>query len=189
MLLIGLGTGRCGTVSLSKLLSMQKDCKVTHEKHMMPWSVNENLFEQTYKSITSGEESFIGDVAFYHLPYVDLILKKNKETKFIILKRPREEVITSYMKKTIGMDHWRPTTRPNPWDICYPTFFHNLTKEEAIGLYYDFYYEDVEKIPKELCFHMKTEDLNNEDECEKMLNFCGFKNPIYEKVKENESKW
>lgn len=189
MLLIGLGTGRCGTVSLSKLLDIQDGCCMTHEKHPMPWTVNKALFERTYKSITSGGEPFIGDVAFYHLPYINFILEKTKEVKFVVLKRPKEEVVVSYMKKTIGMDHWRPTTRPNPWDICYPTFFHKLTKEEAIGFYWDLYYEMVEDIPQELCYHMETKDLNDIEECKKMLKFCGFSKPLFKEIKENQSKF
>jgi len=37
-LIIGLGTGRCGTMSLSKLLSMQENTIVSHETGTpLPW--------------------------------------------------------------------------------------------------------------------------------------------------------
>ena len=43
-LVIGLGTGRCGTVSLSRLLNAQPDAQVRHElRPYLPWAVDEAL--------------------------------------------------------------------------------------------------------------------------------------------------
>lgn len=182
-IIFGLGTGRCGTVSLSKLLSSQEDCAITHElsKFRLPWEKNVNQFDFIMNSINSRSQKFIGDVGFYYLPYVEEILK-NKNSKIIILKREKQKVISSYVKKTTSMNHWNEHDGKhwlfNSWDHCFPKF-KTRTKEEAISKYYDHYYDLCQRISQENCFWINTEDLNNESVCLEMLKWCGFENPRF----------
>jgi len=180
MVIIGLGTGRCGTVSLSKHIDRQDGARCSHEGVRLPWVVNEGRFNKAYNKITQGELSIVGDVSFYNLPYYNLFLERDPETKFIILKRDRDSVIQSYLKKTKGSNHWQSgtTDRKNPWDESYPKF-KAKDKADAIGMYYDKYYSMAESIPN--AFHMNTEDLNDPDKCIEMLAFCGFSNPTFKK--------
>tara|TARA_Y100000004_G_scaffold122102_1_gene137296 strand:+ start:66 stop:665 length:600 start_codon:yes stop_codon:yes gene_type:complete len=190
MVIIGLGTGRCGTVSLSKLIDKQEGARCSHEGVRLPWVVSEGRFNKAYNKIVQGygdfiEEqkstvfkrlSFVGDVSFYNLPYYNLFLERDPETKFIILKRDRDSVIKSYLKKTRGSNHWQKgLAKKNVWDECFPKF-EAKDKADAIGMYYDKYYSMAEDIPN--AFHMNTEDLNDSDKCMDMLAFCGFSNPI-----------
>lgn len=192
-LIIGLGTGRCGTMSLSKLLTAQENCFVTHEmggRPLLSWNKDEYLFENYYRLIKNRRQQFIGDVAFYNLPYAIDYLSKNEKTVFVILRRDKQETIKSYLKKTEGRNHcithdgskWRLDS----WDKCYPKF--DVTeKEAALSAYYDHYYELCNQLPQEKCFWMKTNELNNEQKCIEMLKFCGFLNPTYIKFKKNLS--
>jgi hypothetical protein len=192
-MIIGLGTGRCGSMSLSNLLSFQEDCLVSHEiggRPWLPWKRDTKLFENYYNLIHSRNYEIIGDVSFYNLPYASDYLNKSQKTVFVILQRDKQDTINSYLKKTEGRNHWivhnGSKWRLDSWDKCYPKF--DVTeKEEALSDYYDHYYESCRMLPQEKCFWMKTQDLNNEQKCIEMLNFCGFESPSFIKLKRNSS--
>jgi len=197
MIIIGLGTGRCGTQTLARLLNMQKSALITHEKnpHTISWIGSDDVilsniqeFEQaiktgkpelsithfaTNKNIQEKMDSIksvklVGDVAFYYLPYVRLILKKNFNIQFICLQRDEEETVNSYIKKTRGkkrrgiLDKLFPSKERNPWihhngrkwskdplwDKCYPKYDIN-NKKEAIRLYWQEYYQTASELQQE----------------------------------------
>lgn len=180
-LIIGLGTGRCGTVSLSKLLTSQDNSYFSHEwdeVHM--WNSSFNKFISYIDTI---KHDFFGDVSFYNLPYVNSILEIYPNAKFIILKRDKNETIKSYMDKTKGRNHWQSHDGKKfkycDWDHCYPKF-EAQSKSEAIGMYWEYYYEECSKISTKQSFHISTNELNDEKKCLELLNWCGFPRPIYE---------
>lgn len=190
-IIIGLGTGRCGTMSLAKILDGQENTSISHEfcRSDLPWNKDINKFEKLYDLMNKRKEGIVGDVSFYLLPYVNESLKRNSGTKFIIIKRNKEETIKSYLKKTEGRNHWNnhdgKIWRSSSWDHCYPKF-QTATKEEALSKYYDLYYEICSNIPSEICFWMDTEDLNDKNKIIKMLEFCEYDNPKFFIVKENK---
>lgn len=113
-LIIGLGTGRCGSLSLSYFLNNQPGIKVLHEgainyqAHPLKWY---NDHENVWKWIEnldklSDSNQYFGDIGMYFLPYVAFLIEKFPRSKFICLKREREAVIHSYLQWT--QDH-------NPW--------------------------------------------------------------------------
>ncbi len=62
------------------------------------------------------------------------------------------------------------------WDKCYPKF-PGPTKEEAIGQYWDYYYEEAEEISAEIgdIFRIfPTDKLNLQEHQTDILNFCGI---------------
>lgn len=159
-LVIGIGTGRCGTMSLSRILSIQKDSNITHElKPYLPWEVCKTDINSKISMILRRNEKYIGDIAFYYLPYIDYILSKYPSTKIICLRRGKKEVIASYMIKTkwdaifpLGRNHWMDHDgtkwNKNPlWDQCYPKY-KTKDKEQAIGTYWDEYYSRVNDLCK-----------------------------------------
>lgn len=186
-LIIGLGTGRCGTVSLTKLLSKQKDTYASHE-HIgarVAWGCD---FTEVVKSISQQNRfirKFNADVSFYNLPYVKDFLEHYHDVKFIILKRNRDEVIQSFDHKTAGKNHWQKHSGAYytkcEWDKCFPNF-EAVSKKDAIGKWWDFYYDECESISQDICYHLNTEDLNNKNKCLDMLRFCGYDEPIYEQL-------
>lgn len=190
-LIIGLGTGRCGSVSLSKILKSQKDSYFTHEFNSIPrdWERTTPFEIEFAKHISSGKK-FFGDVASYNLEITKYYLNSGIDLKAIILKRDRQKVIDSFLKKSNGRNHWMEHDggwwRHDKWDKCFPNFSANSI-EEAIGLYYDHYYSECEKMDQSKCFWVKTKDLNNEEKVLEMLTWCGFKNPIFKKFHENRT--
>lgn len=191
-LVIGLGTGRCGSVSLSKILNSQKDSYFTHEFGVIPkdWERRIPLEVEFAKHIFSGKKIF-GDVASYNLEITKYYLNSGIDLKAIILKRDRQKVIDSFLKKSNGRNHWMEHEgvwwNHDKWDKCFPNFKANSI-DEAIGLYYDHYYSECEKLDQSKCFWIKTEDLNDEEKVIEMLTWCGFENPIFQKFHSNKGK-
>ena len=177
--IIGLGTGRCGTKSLAALLSAQPNTVVAHEYHRspLPWHFSEDAIEKRMNSL----EMINGDVGFYYLNYVDFILKKKPDTRFICLKRRKEEVIASYLKKTDGRNHWvnhdNKIWSADPlWDVAYPKF-DTSDKASAIGMYYDLYYQIIHTLKDKYPNNLKIFDierLNSRKGIRSMLIFCGY---------------
>ena len=93
-LIFGLGTGRCGTVSLSELLNIQAGFAVTHESEpLLPWEFDKKAIEKKLEQLLQYEGAVVGDVAFYYLPYVEYILSGYANAKFICLKRDKAETL------------------------------------------------------------------------------------------------
>ena len=178
--MIGLGTGRCGTTSLSRLIDSAEDCRAGHEidriRTHMSWEFSREGVEKALKFLDSIAEPVVCDVAFYYLPYVEYISEARPETTFVCLRRDREETVESYMLKTVGRDHWRVGGgSPNPWDRLYPKF-DAPSKREAIGAYWDMYYREAERLERGgvriRTFDMSS--LNDEEGVAKILEFCGL---------------
>ncbi len=180
---IGLGTGRCGTQSLAYLLSRQHGAEVPHEKHAwrIRWTGDEeeidNFLDQLHRA---AELRLVGDVAFYYLPYMEHILRRYPGVRFVCLKRDRDKTIASYMKKTDGRNHWvhhdGTRWRHDRWDHCYPKYAC-AEKEEAIGLYWDDYYRESERLqvlyPGQFRI-FTTESLNSKRGQSEILSFVGI---------------
>lgn len=115
-LIIGCGSGRCGTQSLAKLLNLQKGADVTHEKfhvgarfsedddftYQLAYELKPGKLEHTLKRFSEREAPIVGDVAFYWVNYVGALLKYKPDTRFICLKRDRNEVVESFWLRKDG---------------------------------------------------------------------------------------
>jgi len=119
IILIGVGTGRCGTLSLSAMLSLLRNSHVTHEyQHSeickewlwMPSSEQERR-EAAGKVIgryNDSESEMLGDVAFYHLPYVENLLDMDERVMIVFLEREKDGYVKSALK-------WFNHTRSYPF--------------------------------------------------------------------------
>jgi hypothetical protein len=193
-IIFGLGTGRCGTMSLSYLLNHQKNSSFSHElggHALLPWKRDISQFKPFFGNILRRNADFVGDVSFYSLPYWEDILDFDSESKFVILKRNKQQTIESYIKKTKGqnplMNHDGKKWVHYEWDKCYPKM-EAKNKLEAISMYYDFYYEKCLEIPQESCHWIKTNDLNNPKKVIDLLKWCGFQDPEFVKFKKNQMR-
>ena len=182
-LIIGLGSGRCGTLSLATLLSLQENTSVTHENCPVPWEFDEHAWEWiTTKKLLSGNKPYnteaIGDVGYYWINHIDRLLDLKSNTKFICLKRDRQEVIESMWKFTSGLNV-HPT---DDWYRMYPRY--DAHPRDAVGLMWDDYYKIAERWQKKYpdAFLIMDMDvaLNTEDGMGGMFEFLGITNPIME---------
>jgi hypothetical protein len=190
-LIIGLGTGRSGTVSLSMLLNEQNNCVSSHESLKADtWGQNFSTINNIIKQHFINSK-FVADTASYNLPYVDDFISHYPNVKFIILKRNKIDTVKSFMYKTHNRNHWQTHDGIKynrcRWDKSFPDF-KAKNKQHAIELYWEMYYDLCSKINHDQCFYINTTDLNNESTCIKMLQWCGFTNPIYKKIHTNERR-
>lgn len=235
-IVIGLGTGRSGTASLTSLLDQQIGGVCFHEMnpscavfsgnpqphinaavefrallaggdrarlcidYSRPTSV------QTYNKLQGMPRlNLIGDIAYYYLNYVDEILATVPECVFVCIKRDREQTISSWLNKS-SIKRWKSlwladrikswlTRTPfyteynywqehdgsrwkkDPvWDSCFPKF-EASSKREAIGMYWDYYYLEAEKLQQKHpdCFRIfDVNDLGNPDGQRGILSFIGI---------------
>lgn len=167
-LLLGIGTGRCGTLSLTYLLNRQPECSVSHEMRPLPvWDGEDtNVILDKFKSImTYAEEPICGDIAFYHLNYLETIFQWYDNVKVIVLQRDKEETIRSFIAKMkewpgiLPVNHFSSLNRSRyaytPFDNCFPKYAMESSKE-CIAQYYDDYYLKAKqlqnKYPNSFCW-------------------------------------
>ena len=189
-LIISIGTGRCGSVSLSKFLSAQDNVSVLHEgrldthkiRKLIKWENDEeNLFEWLEFLLSLDGHKFVGDTGMYYLPYIEQIIDKYPEVKIIVMERNKEEVVKSYIKKTTGRNHWfdhdgKEWEKDDKWDSCFPKYDIS-NKEEAIEKYWEDYKNQTdnlilkfpEKIKKWTIQALNTTSGKNE-----ILNFLNY---------------
>jgi hypothetical protein len=147
----------------------------------------------------------IGDIAFYYLSYVEEIAARNSDVRFICLQREREATIESWINKA-AVSRWRSkwladrlasliTREPfyrsrnywmvhdgsiwqiDPvWDKCFPKF-EATDMRDAIGQYWDMYYQRAEELSELLpdVFRIVPTSRLGEPEAQRsLLEFCGI---------------
>src|SRR5690606_35389199 len=74
-IILGIGSGRCGTRSLADVLERQPGCRVTHEERpLLAWDADqkgERLRARFARWRQLRSEPIVGDVASFYLPYLD----------------------------------------------------------------------------------------------------------------------
>jgi hypothetical protein len=212
ILILGLGTGRCGSTSISKLLENQDDCYCYHEHPpRLTWEINPSRwnFHKRRLDILLNHYRFVGDISHWWLPYIDLILEHYENVRVVVLKREKAATIKSFLKiKKIAatgrmLNHWVNHDGTywikTPWDECYPSYDVSSV-EEALNLYWEQYYDTVDKLTRRAPSSVRTfptEHLSDKATQLEILSFCGFKNPKTlddmhlnkEKIKDGESNY
>ncbi len=172
-IVIGFGTGRCGTQSLAAFLNQQDGYHVTHEQAGLAWypamSDSEACINR-FLSTRSGD--VIGDIGFYWVNYLDLILRKYPNSKAINIRRPLDDVIESFWSyknpkewEGIGLTYW----------YGYPFDAPTQTKDNialTVKRYY-FLELEVQKIYPESIYVMPMEHLNDKGRLSELLEWIG----------------
>jgi len=181
----GLGSGGCGTRSLAFLLSAQPDTQVTHEglPHL-PWLANSALLDRQLAMVLERRGGTVGDAAFYTLPYVPMIWKRQPEVRFICLRRERVPCIESLIAKmdrgqfNVYQHHDGRRRRAHPAVAKqFPKYDYAPSMQHAIARYYDDYYHQAEWFAQERPDRFRIfdlEDLNTDDGVRAILDFGGF---------------
>lgn len=157
----------------------------------------------------------IGDVASYYLPYASM-LAEMPDVRMPVLRRAKETTVASFvqvmrvrrrpMKVVVDRiaalvrgrpyqrfrNHWvehdeRRWRRSAKFDKCFPKFEAD-TLEEAIGYYWDLYYDTAEalatKYPDKIRI-FEVDDLNTECGQRAILEFCGLRQTMFRVVHAN----
>ncbi|HJP01578.1 MAG TPA: glycosyltransferase, partial [Planctomycetota bacterium] len=154
-IVFGLGTGRCGTKSLAFLLDSQSGADVTHERnqHGVAWKGGELAVDEALAWCRGADgHTVVGDVGFYYLPYVEYILEREPDAKFVCLQRDCGETVRSYLSNTEGRNHWMhhdgSEWQPDRWDQCYPKY-DVAAKREALERYWHEYYDTANELARQ----------------------------------------
>lgn len=204
-IVIGLGSGRSGTASLTSLIDRQVGGICFHEmnpacavfsgnpqphlnavrefqailrggdRRLLTLDYSRPVSVATYERLqTLPEVRVIGDIAYYYLNYVSDLAAAEPRCVFVCLRRDREQTIQSWLNKSAinrwpslwwgdrikswltrtpfhtGYNYWQEhdgtVWRKDPvWDSCFPKF-EAPSKEAAIGMYWDYYYLEAERL-------------------------------------------
>ncbi len=181
-IVIGLGTGRCGTVSLQRMLNQLDSSFFTHRGFMLPWYGEKSAAVKKMRVfLQETNKRVVGDIGFYWLPYVEEMIKNFPGIKFVCLKRNRRETIKSFMKETEGRNHWMRHDgtiwkRDVIWDRCYPKF-DAVSKEQALEMYWDTYYSEAERLERMYSSSFKIfsiDMLSSSESFQEILRFIGL---------------
>lgn len=183
-LVIGLGTGRCGTLSLGKLFDLQPHARGCHELFEFNLAVSGPdcaAHLAALPALAAGADcrSFC-DVNLAYLWHVEALLEIAPETRFLCLQRERAGTVRSFERKAGPRNHWMAHDgiefRSDPWDRCFPKY-QAASREEAIGRYWDDYSARSAALARahpERFRVFPMEDLNSEAGQRRLLAFAGF---------------
>lgn len=182
-LIIGCGTGRCGTVSLYRLLNFQRDSFFVHESEpLLTWEFDKEAIDLKLGRLLGKKERYVGDVSSAFLPYLDYICGRYTGVRVVVLKRARGEVVKSFVWKTrkVGWNLWGKFggEKGGKWADMHPKYDCD-SKEEALGMYWDNYYRDVKKLVLKYPDNVRVfamRDLNSKKGVKGILDFCGILN-------------
>lgn len=189
--ILGIGSGRCGTLSLKEVLAQQPDVLAMHEDPpLLPWQRDNGrpIMEQRFVRWRRRHvQPIVADVASFYLPYLEEAIAREPEVRIICLKRPREEVVESFgrwlaVTNPLQINHW--AARPAPgwhhdplWTRIFPKYDIE-DREQGIRRYWEEYYSRVDELAARYPEHIRvfaTHDaLNTEEGQRAMLQFAGI---------------
>lgn len=189
-IILGMGAGQCGTELLAQILDQQPNTQVSHEQPpFLRWNKRPGLpgiREKLERILATRTGKFVGDVATYHLPYVEEALEFSSTARIICLQRPRDEVIKSFCatldyNSRLPLNFWaKEPAAPFTHDFLRTRTFpqYDVTdRSEGIGRYWDEYYERAEALARRYPDQFRlwdTEVLTTEHGVREMLDFVGI---------------
>jgi len=199
-IILGIGTGRCGSKSLAALLNKQPLIECGIEKYKHDW-YSLNWRRHLREAIMDRSAKIKGDVAFFHLPLV-IKMKYDKpndiDLKTILLVRNKDEFVESVCKrfkdrgeplsekrnsyyqfaKEKGMDY-RPT-----FDYTVPKYFAYTSLKDMAARFWEDYNLAVKQHNLDY-FELKTQELNSTEKIREALAYIGIpdKEQYVEKIR------
>jgi hypothetical protein len=181
-LMLGVGTGRCGTTWLSTFLGQQTGIFSSHETVKFEWAYDGPITIEMFPLNwwLAAPESIVADIGSYTLPHFRKVASCF-DTSLIVLQRDRRATIDSWLRWTNPKhNYWVPHTlgiwEDDGYDGVFPKFdLETAEKSEAIGAYYDYYYSECEKLKKEFDYlWLTTESLSDLETKKVILAFTGI---------------
>lgn len=188
---IGIGTGRCGSVSLGHLLDAQVGADVGHESRpMLPWLHSESDFARKWRQLQDRNGELVGDVCHSWLPYVEDLVRVCPQVRIVCLQRDCAKIVDSFELKVARKrkNHWmehdgRQWTKDARHDPTFPKYAVDDMRE-ALALYCRDYYARVDeligKYPDNIRKWTTEEALNTPEGMHDILDFVGIPRAIQE---------
>lgn len=175
-IIIGCGTGRCGTVSLSKLLSNCSNSNIPHEmKPIVSYDFNRMIYERFKFNILTNFKKYVGTVAPYARNVIEYLINDFPDIKIIWITRDREKTIKSFIKATEEHNLWSNDCK-HPFGEAVPSY-NELTREEAIKKFVNEENNRAIKLENDYPNNFKifnVEDLNTKEGQNKIFDWVGI---------------
>jgi predicted O-methyltransferase YrrM len=196
-ILLGMGTGQCGTQLLAEILSRQPNTNVTHEQPpLLSWSLALSPQDERDRGALirnrlsrirrTRRELTVGDVASFYLPYVEDAIAFDSTIRIVCLQRPRDEVVAAFCRflderAPFPINHWARECatgwQHDPiWTRCFPQY-DTQDRAEGIGRYWDEYTTKAEELARRFPDNVRiwdTEVLTTEPGVREVLSFAGI---------------
>ena len=184
-IVIAIGTGRAGSVSLYRLLEQQPDVAFSHEQTpLLPWEVSRDLFNRKISALLGRKGRIVGDICHSWLPYVPMLMERYPEARVICLQRDCEAVVSSYIQKLQrknknhwARDHGKRWRRDPRFDPTVPKY-EPMELEDAVRRYWLEYHQAVdaliEKYPGRVRKWKTEVALNEPESASTLLTFIGI---------------
>jgi hypothetical protein len=190
-IILGIGAGRCGGFSLSKVLGQQPDTVCSHvEPPLLPWNHADRrraIAERFARFRLHGKARLLGDVASFYLPYLEEAIAAEPDIRIVCLKRPREEAVASFCRwldqnMPLPTNHWAKQPAPGwhhdpHWTRIFPQY-DTQDRADGIRRYWDEYYERVAELMRRYPAHIRLydtyESLDTERGLRDLLSFVGI---------------
>lgn len=184
-LVIVIGTGRSGSVSLYQLLSQQSGVAFSHEESpLLPWKTSVGLFHRKINKILKRKSSIVGDICHSWLPYIPMLIECYPAARVIFLERDCEAVVSSYLNKLKRKkkNHWtqehgKQWRRDSRFDPTFPKYGH-MELRAAIRRYCVEYLQSVdaliERYPGRIRKWKTEAALNQPEAASELLAFVGI---------------
>ena len=208
MIVFGLSISRKEAKKIHSFLNNQKGFSIDFESDIndVSWTHSENIImrrvekleQKLYHNTVKLNKNFdvVGDIGFYFLPYIELLIKNFSHIKFICTRRSKKntynDIISDlktnnsifsrlFLFKKKYKNHWtnhngKKWERDYLLDKCYPTFsFNDLN--DSIYKYIEIYNSELKilekKYPKNLQL-LYSDEINSEYGKDKVLSFIGI---------------
>ena len=188
-IVLGLGTGRCGTLSLARLLDRQPGCRATHEEPpLLAWDAEDpgKWVRARFGRMRRRGGAVVADVASFYLPYVEAALDQEPTLRVVCLERPRAEVVDSFARwmgtvLPLPTNHWAASPPDGVyhdpvWSRIFPKY-PETDLAACVGRYWDEYRDRVADLARRHPGRVRvfpTESLNAEAGVRDLLRFAGF---------------
>lgn len=182
-LIIGFGTGRCGSKSLSEFLGKQPNFHFRHEGFGITWDTFVPAYRAARKLIGKllEEHEYVGDISPMWINYIPFLIEDFPEVKFIWLDRDcNKEVVESYhhYKKDSPFVSWNDG---DLWNY-FPVLEGRYSKEaidRAVCRYSRNAYI-VYKLYPNRSYHLKMRDMVHRSKQKHLLKWLGVPKELHE---------
>jgi len=180
-MIVGVGTGRSGTLTLALLLDGCQNIRCVHESEpLLPWEIDGRAYKDKLAEIKA--EPGRAEVGFYWLNYLRPLLKDVPDVRIVATRRDpvkTAESFAAYMgpKRNHWLDHKGVGWELDPlFDDCYPTY-EIRDRHQAIVRYCTEYNAEVDRLRRKYpsqVLVVKTEDLGTIATQQKIFEHCGI---------------
>lgn len=216
-LVLGLGSGRCGSTSLAALFAGVEACCATHENpplvHWQPTADQIRIHCRRFRLLLDRFQ-VVFDAAHWWLNAADEILASFEDVKLIGLMREPDACARSFLKiKGIGrnsinhwLDHDGTFWRPGLWDALYPSYDaarHGLgspretakedlhvSQHRLVRMYVEDYNRSLLRMKDSLgerLLLVRTEEIGARAVQDEIFDFLGLRAPYFEAVLNRET--